>query len=124
VWRQARQTRYCRDSIIAPIRILEGDARLREERMGGIQAPLSYLLIACGVATTVLIVLVIYGNSLSVREEDQIYLNKGDEGMLAADQRTLVGKMDRLEKMIFTLALIAGILVVASTAAWIWIGLR
>ena len=92
--------------------------------MGGIQAPLSYLLIACGVATTVLIVLVIYGNSLSVREEDQIYLNKGDEGMLAADQRTLVGKMDRLEKVIFTLALIAGILVVASTAAWIWIGLR
>ncbi|MGA8011943.1 MAG: hypothetical protein WB949_05925 [Candidatus Acidiferrales bacterium] len=92
--------------------------------MGGIQAPLSYLLIACGVATTVLIVLVIYGNSLSVREEDQIYLNKGDETMLAADQRTLVGKMDRLEKVIFTLAVIAGILVVASTAAWIWMGLR
>ena len=92
--------------------------------MGGIQAPLSYLLIACGAATTVLIVLVIYGNSLSVREEDQIYLNKGDETMLAADQRTLVGKMDRLEKVIFTLAVIAGILVLASTAAWIWMGLR
>jgi hypothetical protein len=92
--------------------------------MGGIQAPLSYLLIACGVATTVLIVLVIYGNSLSVREEDQIYLNKGDEAMMAADQRTLVGKMDRLEKVIFALAVIAGILVVASTAAWIWMGLR
>ncbi|MDR3721041.1 MAG: hypothetical protein P4L00_05545 [Candidatus Acidoferrales bacterium] len=92
--------------------------------MGGIQAPLSYLLIACGVATTVLIVLVIYGNSLSVREEDQIYLNKGDEAMMAADQRTLVGKMDRLEKVIFALAVIAGILVVASTAAWIWIGLK
>jgi len=92
--------------------------------MGGLQAPLSYLLIACGAATTVLIVLVIYGNSLSVREEDQIYLNKGDETMLAADQRTLVGKMDRLEKVIFTLAVIAGILVLASTAAWIWMGLR
>jgi hypothetical protein len=92
--------------------------------MGGIQAPLSYLLIACGATTAVLIVLVIYGNSLSGREEDQIYLNKGDEAMLAADQRILVAKMDRLEKMIFALAVIAGILVVSSASVWIWMGLR
>ena len=92
--------------------------------MGGIQAPLSYLLMACGASTVVLIVLVIYGNSLSVREEDQIYLNKGDEVMLAADQRILVAKMDRLEKMIFTLAVITGILVVSSASVWIWMGLK
>ena len=92
--------------------------------MGGIQAPLSYLLMACGATTAVLIVLVIYGNSLSGREEDQIYLNKGDEAMLAADQRILVAKMDRLEKMIFALAVIAGILVVSIASVWIWMGLR
>jgi hypothetical protein len=92
--------------------------------MGGIPAPLSYLLMACGATTAVLIMLVIYGNSLSVREEDQIYLNKGDEAMLAADQRILVAKMDRLEKMIFALAVIAGILVVLSASVWIWMGLR
>jgi hypothetical protein len=92
--------------------------------MGGIQAPLSYLLIACGAATIVLIAMVIYGNFLSVREEDQIYLNKGDEAMLAADQRVLVAKMDRLEKVIFTLAVVAGILVVSSAGVWIWMGLR
>jgi hypothetical protein len=92
--------------------------------MGGIQAPLSYLLIACGATTVVLVVLVIYGNSLSGREEDQIYLNKGDEAMLAADQRNLVARMDRLEKIIFTLAVIVGILIVSSTGVWIWMGLR
>jgi len=92
--------------------------------MGGVQAPLSYLLMACGVTTIVLIVMIIYGNSLSVREEDQIYLNKGDEAMSAADQRVLVAKMDRLEKMIFTLAVIAGVLVVSSAGVWIWMGLR
>lgn len=92
--------------------------------MGGIQAPLSYLLMACGATTAVLVVLVIYGNSLSVREEDQIYLNKGDEAMLAADQRILVAKMDRLEKIIFALAVTAGILVVSSASVWIWMGLR
>ena len=92
--------------------------------MGGIQAPLSYLLMACGITTIVLIVLVIYGNALSGREEDQIYLNKGDEAMMAADQHLLVAKMDRLEKVIFTLAVIAGILVVASAGTWIYLGLR
>jgi hypothetical protein len=95
-----------------------------EGTMSGIQAPLSYLLIACGVTTIILIVLIIYGNALSGREEDQIYLNKGDEAMMAADQKVLVGKMDRLEKAILVLAVIAGILVVASTGAWIWMGLR
>ncbi len=92
--------------------------------MDGIQAPLSYLLIACGATTAVLIVLVIYGNSLSAREEDQIYLNQVDEEMLAADQQILVAKMDRLEKTIFVLAVIAGILVVSSASVWIWMGLR
>jgi hypothetical protein len=95
-----------------------------EETMGGIQAPLSYLLMACGATTVVLIVMVIYGNSLSVREEDQIYLNQTDEAMLGADQRILVAKMDRLEKMIFVFAVITGILVVSSVSVWIWMGLR
>lgn len=97
---------------------------MTEETVGGIHAPLSYLLMACGATTIVLIAMVIYGNSLSVREEDQIYLNKGDEAMSADDQRTLVKKMDRLEKMIFTLAVIVGSLIVFTTGVWIWIGLR
>jgi hypothetical protein len=91
--------------------------------MGGIPAPLSYLLIACGLTTAVLAILVIYGDTLSTREEDQLYLNKAEETMLASEQRVLIGKMDRLKKVIILLAVIAGILVLASAGVWLWIGL-
>lgn len=91
--------------------------------MGGIPAPLSYLLIACGLTTAVLTVLVIYGDMLSTREEDQLYLNRAEETMMASEQRVVIGKMDRLKKVIIVLAVIAGILVLASAGMWLRIGL-
>jgi hypothetical protein len=91
--------------------------------MGGIPAPLSYLLLACGVTTAVLAVLVIYGDMLATREDDQLYLNKAEQTMMASEQRVLIGKMDRLKKVIMVLAVIAGVLVLASAGTWLWIGL-
>lgn len=91
--------------------------------MGGIPAPLSYLLMASGLTTAALAILVIYGDTLSTREEDQLYLAKGEDTMMAAEQQVLIGKMDRLKKVIITLAVIAGVLVVASAGVWVWIGL-
>lgn len=90
--------------------------------MGGIPAPLSYLLMASGLATAALAVLVIYGDTLSTREEDQLYLAKGEHTMVA-EQQVLIGKMDRLKTVIITLAVIAGVLVLASAGLWAWIGL-
>jgi len=92
--------------------------------MGGIPAPLSYLLMACGLTTAVLAVLVIYGDMLATREDDQLYLGRAEETMMASEQRVLVGKMDRLKKVIIVLAVIAGALVLASATVWVWIGLR
>lgn len=91
--------------------------------MGGIPAQLSYLLIACGLTTTALTILVIYGDMLSTREEDQLYLNRAEETMMASEQRLVIGKMDRLKKVIIVLAVIASILVLASAGMWLWIGL-
>jgi len=91
--------------------------------MGGIPAPLAYLLLACGLATAVLAVLVIYGDMLATREDDQLYLNKAEQTMMASEQQVLIEKMDRLKKVIWALAIIAGVLVVASAALWVWIGL-
>jgi hypothetical protein len=92
--------------------------------MGGISAPLSYLLIACGVITAVLVILVIYGDMLATREDDQIYLNKAEQTMMASEQQVLIGKMDRLKKVIVVLAVTAGVLVVASASLWLWGALR
>lgn len=92
--------------------------------MGGIPAPLSYLLLACGISTAVLAVLVIYGDMLATREDDQIYLNRAEQTMMASEQRALIGKMDRLKKVIWVLAVISGSLVVASFITWLWIELK
>ena len=92
--------------------------------MPGVSAPLSYLLIACGVTTTVLVILVIYGDMLATREDDQIYLNRAEQTMMASEQQALIGKMDRLKKVIMVLAVTAGVLVVASASVWLWAALR
>lgn len=91
--------------------------------MAAIPAPLSYLLIACGITTAVLAILVIYGDMLATREEDQLFLNKAEQAMMASEQRVLISKMDRLKKVIWVLAVISGILVLASAGTWVWIGL-
>jgi cytochrome b subunit of formate dehydrogenase len=91
--------------------------------MGGIAAPLSYLLVAFGITTAVLMVLVIYGHTLSTREEDQLYLNKAEQTMMASEQLVIIGKMDRLKKVIIVLAVASSVLMLASAGVWVWIGL-
>jgi len=60
--------------------------------MNGMPATLSYLLITWGTITAVLLALVIYGNTLSIREDDEIYLNRTEDHMMAAEQRVLITK--------------------------------
>ena len=91
--------------------------------MGGVPSPLDYLLIAFGLATTVLVILVIYGNALSNREEDQLYLNSAEQAIMASEQQVLIGKMDRLRNVIVVLAVFAGALALASAGVWVYIGL-
>jgi hypothetical protein len=91
--------------------------------MGGIPNTLAYLLMIWGAITTVLVVLVIYGNALSTREDDEIYLNKTEESMMADEQRTLIGKMTRLARVITVLAVMSGVFFLASAGVWVWIGL-
>jgi hypothetical protein len=93
-----------------------------EDVMNGMPATLSYLLITWGTITAVLLVLVIYGNTLSIREDDEIYLNRAEDRIMAAEQRVLITKMDRLKRVIAVLASASGILLIASAGVWAWIG--
>ena len=60
--------------------------------MNGTSTQLHYLLLAWGVVTAVLVILVIYGSTLSIREDDQFHLNKAEE-IMASDQQVLLGKI-------------------------------
>ena len=92
--------------------------------MSTLASMLTYLLIAGGAASAVLVVLVIYGNVLDTRADEEIYLNKTEERMLASDQPSLIKKMDRLSRIIMVLAVTAGVLLLASASVWVWIGLH
>jgi hypothetical protein len=90
--------------------------------MAGVPAPLAYLLLCWGTVTAVLLLLVIYGNTLSIREDTELYLNKAESEMMATEQKALVAKMDRLKRVIVILAVFSGILLLVSAGVWVWIG--
>jgi hypothetical protein len=84
---------------------------------------LTYLLMVSGAFTAVLVVLVIYGNALDTREDEEIYVNKTEEKMMASGQPMLISKMNRLARVITVMAILSGISLLASAAVWVWIGL-
>lgn len=91
--------------------------------MGVMPSPLAILLVLWGAVTAVLIVLVIYGNTLDSHEDEEIYINKREEELMGGEQKVLVAKMEQLKKVIFSLAVASGILLVTSAAIWVYIGL-
>jgi len=91
--------------------------------MGGVSSLLTYLMAFSGAVAAVLVVLVIYGNVLDSREDEEIYLNKTEEKMMASDQPALVGKMNRLARVITVLAIITGVSLLATAGIWVYIGL-
>jgi predicted ABC-type transport system involved in lysophospholipase L1 biosynthesis ATPase subunit len=91
--------------------------------MAGGMPSLDYLLIAFGLTTAVLAVLVIYGNVLSTREEDQLYLNRAEQAIMATEQQVLIGKMNRLRNVIVVLAVASATLALASAGLWLYTGL-
>jgi hypothetical protein len=77
------------------------------------------LLVAWGAVTAVLICMVIYRSTLSSREEDQIFLCQGEEFM-AAQQRALVARIERLSRPISALMVASGALLVALAGLSLW----
>jgi len=84
---------------------------------------LTSLLMISGAFTAVLVVLVIYGNALDSREEEDIYLNKTEEKMMAGGQPALIHRMNRLARVITVFAVLCGAFLLASAAVWVYIGL-
>jgi hypothetical protein len=92
--------------------------------MEELPTPLAYLLLTWGVITGILVILVIYRATLSTREDDQIFIGKAEDSMMAAEQRMIIGKMNRLGRPILGLSLLSSALLLASAGVWIWIGLK
>ena len=85
---------------------------------------LQYLLSSWIAVTGILIVLAIYGNALSTREDDELYLNRAEHVMMAAEQNVLIRRMDHLARLILGFAILSGLLFAATAGVWAWIGLH
>jgi hypothetical protein len=77
--------------------------------------------IAMGVMT---FALVIYENSLSNREDDQLFLNTAEQTIMFPEQRKLIGRLRWLARLIYVFAAITALFLLASAGLWVWIGLR
>ncbi|MFZ0634615.1 MAG: hypothetical protein WA755_12495 [Candidatus Acidiferrales bacterium] len=82
-----------------------------------------YLLSTWGGVTVILLVLLIYRAALQNHEDDQIFLDQAGESM-AAEQRTIVARIEGLSRPIMIFSWLSGILLVATAAIWIWDGIR
>ncbi len=92
--------------------------------MSGISTLLTYLMGFSGAVAAVLVILVIYGNVLDTRVDEEIYLNKTEEKMMASDQPALVSKLNHLARVITVLAIITGVSLLATASVWVYIGLN
>ncbi len=90
--------------------------------MGDISGPLAYLLLSWGVITVALVILLVYRATLSSKEDDQLYLNKAEVSMMGSAQAVLITRLNRLGKPIMALAILSGILLLATASVWVWSG--
>jgi hypothetical protein len=81
------------------------------------------LMISWGVITSVLVVLVIYRGTLSSREDDQIFIDAAEQHHYR-EQLVIIGRISRLTKPIIALAVLSGVLLLASAGVWIYQGFK
>ena len=81
---------------------------------------LKWLLIAWGIMTGILIILLIYRSTLTMQEDDQLFLDESSTAMATA-QRELIAKVNKINPLVKVLGVISGltILVVAGWAVYI-----
>ncbi len=73
-------------------------------------SPLVGLLIVWGVLTAILIILLIYRSTLTMREDDQLYLSDSGSSM-QQEQPEILTKVNKLTPMVRILGAASGVLI-------------
>lgn len=84
---------------------------------------ITYLLIAWGLVTTVFIILLIRRSLLTIREDDQLFLDAA-EAHMAAEQRMIVAKISALSRPLLTTGIASGVLLLVIAGVWLYEGLK
>ena len=89
--------------------------------MGSMENILYLLLVAWGMVTVVLVCMMIYRSVLENREEDQLFLDNA-ESHLAAEQRAILTRIQKLHGPILALMVLSGVMLVALAGVWVYRG--
>jgi hypothetical protein len=79
---------------------------------------MTMLLIAWAAITAVLIILLIYRSTLSMHEDDQLFLDESSSN-LRAEQEELQVRMKKITPFVRILGALSGLLIVAVGAMWV-----
>lgn len=83
---------------------------------------LETLLIVWGVVTAVLVVLLIYRSTISMKEDNQLFLDD-NESQLQQEQTQVLSSMRRLQMPVRVLTGISGVLILLIFGLWVWRGI-
>jgi len=86
-------------------------------------SPMYMLLVAWGVLTAILIVLLIYKSTLSMHEDDSIMLNETGSQM-QKDQAEVLAKMRKLTPIVKVLGALSGLMILVIAGMFIYQGLN
>ena len=84
---------------------------------------LMWLLIAWGVLTAFLIILLIYRSTLTMQEDDQLFLDESESHM-AQEQMELMAKVNKINPMVKALGATLGVMFLVIAGLFIYQGLN
>jgi hypothetical protein len=86
-------------------------------------SPMFGLLVAWGILTGVLIILLIYRSTLTMHEDDSIFLNE-TESQMHKDQMEVLVKMKKLTPIVKVLGALSGVMILIIAGLFIYQGLN
>ncbi len=84
-------------------------------------SPLVMLLIAWAVLTAVLVLLLIYRSTLTMHEDDQLFLSEG-ESQMQVDQEENLRKINRVTPFVRFLGAASAFLILVIAGMWLYAG--
>lgn len=84
---------------------------------------LLWLLIVWGVLTGVLIILLIYRSTLTMQEDDQLFLDESASAM-AREQMELMAKVNKINPLVKVLGATSGVMILVIAGWAVYLGLN
>ncbi len=85
-------------------------------------SPLIGLLVVWGVLTAILIILLIYRSTLTMHEDDQLFLNESDTHM-EREQAEVLSKVNKIGPYVKVLGAVSGVLILVIAGIYLYQGL-